>query len=132
LGIAAILLGWPFYAAVLPILITSFGIWSSSIGRKKLAGCQVELQREGVMIVTPVERLRLPLLVEVRVENRWKRRDGSFIVDGNSELFLGVKEPPDRKLYFPLANSGVLRDLDALAADIASAAGCQLNKQLIK
>jgi len=71
-------------------------------------------------------------VVEVRVENRWKHRDGSFIVDGDSELFLAIEETPGRKLFFPLANSGVLLDLDALAADIASLAGRQVNKQLVK
>lgn len=131
-GITGIILRWPMYVAILPIVITSVGVWASSIGRRKLAGCQLEVKPEGVMIITPVEHLRLPRLVEVRVENRWKRRDGSFIVDGNSELFLVVEETPGRKLFFPLANSGVLGDLDALAADIASSAGCRVAKELVK
>ena len=131
-GIIEIIIGWPLYAAILPLAITSIGVWAASIRRRRFAGCQVEVTPEGVTIMSPTNQWKLSPVVEVRVENRWKRRDGSFIVDGDSELFLAIEETPGRKLFFPLANSGVLRDLDALAADIASSAGCQVNKQLVK
>jgi hypothetical protein len=131
-GVTGIILGWPLFAAIGPIVVTTVGAWAESIGRRKFTGCQLEVNPEGVTIITPADRLRLPRLVEIRVENRWKRRDGSFTVDGDSQLFLAVEETPGRKLFFPLANSGVLGDLDALAADIASAAGCRVNKELVK
>jgi len=39
-------------------------------------------------------------------------------------LFLVTEKPQGQKCLFPLGHSGVLRDLDSLAADIAAGTGC--------
>lgn len=117
LGIVEILVGWPLYVAILPWTVVVMGLWLNSLRRRKLEGCMMEITSEGVLIVDPPNRVELPPLIEVRVQNRWKRRDGSFGSEGDSELFLAVEDAQGHTLFFPLADAGLLQTLDVLALD---------------
>lgn len=131
-GAMEIAFGLPWYVPVVPLVVTGIGTWASSVHRKSFAGCRIEIEPDGVAIISHADRWKIPPLAEVCVKNRWKRREGLSNADGSSELFLVVEETPGVRLFFPLADSGLLRDQDRLAADIASLAGCKLTKELIE
>jgi len=132
-GIVEMFYGWPLYAPLLPLIVIGVGIrWQSSVRHKRFKECWIELKRGHCAIINVRDRWDVNPLLEVLIQNRWRHRDGSFIVNGESELYLITQNPQGHKLYFPLGQSGVLRDLDALAADISRATSCPLVKQYVK
>ena len=125
---------WPLYATLLPTLVVGIAAVVQRTNRSaRFRNCQLAVSDGQCLVVDRGSPLELPRLTGVRLVKRYRDRDGRDILDGDSELYLVVDGGEPSKKYYPLADSGMLRDLDGLARDIVrSADGLKLEEVYIK
>jgi hypothetical protein len=131
-GALEISAGGPLYGAIIPPVVFVFATCYAGWRRRQhFENAQLDASPRRCIVSNGVDKMFLPSVIEIRVENRWRNRKGTGVVDGNAELFI-VTEAEGEKRFFPLGDSGVLRDLDQLGNDLAAACKVPLVKELVK
>jgi hypothetical protein len=119
----------PPYAIAVPLAVIVVALIARyCVVKTQFKGARIEIMRDSCVLMAS-HRFELRPLIGVLLQIRSKTRDSHGISEsGDRELFLKSRSPDGSELFLPVAVQGTV---DRLAKDIAAAAGCALETQVV-
>jgi len=105
----------------LPVLVIAVAVVAQeTYRRQRYKDARIETTLGKCRIWTAERQWQADPLVEIRIENRPSRRDGSPIVDGDIDSFLVTHDVLGKRFFFSLAPNGTADALTAISRTSAS------------